>query len=332
MTSFTVFYDDARADAWLNDDRLLALIRFGPPTAPLSDPRVCAIPLPELGGGATAEVWLGARPALIGITDGIRHANDGEVLFLQLSLDEYAPDALQPLTAVAYRRLFALARSLGYVHFLRIWNYFSEINQEFEGLERYRAFCAGRHQALVAELAEFETRLPAASAIGTHGPGLSLYALAAREPGAQIENPRQVSAFHYPRRYGRRSPSFSRAVLKAWGEGREHLYISGTASIVGHASRHGDLLSQLDETLANLEALLAEANRRASAPLGLVLLKIYVRSDLDPSPLRARIAQTMGADVPMLFLRADICRQELLVEIEGLATSIASHHLQDRAL
>jgi chorismate lyase/3-hydroxybenzoate synthase len=114
-----------------------------------------------------------------------------------VDLDEYAPDALQPLTAVAYRRLFAAARALGYPHFLRIWNYFPQINRECEGLERYRAFCAGRHQALVAELAEFETRLPAASP-SDRGPGLQLYALAASEPGMQIENPRQTSAFHYP--------------------------------------------------------------------------------------------------------------------------------------
>ena len=330
MTAFTVFYgDDAQADAWLNDERLLALVRFGEPASTGPDARICGVALAELGGTATTEVWLGARPARIGVTDGIRHASDGEVLFLQLRLDEYAPEALQPLTAVAYRRLFAMARALGYAHFLRIWNYFPAINQEYEGVERYRAFCAGRHQALVAELAESETRLPAASAIGTHGPGLQLYGLAARQPGAQIENPRQVSAFHYPRQYGRRSPSFSRAVLKTWGEGREHLYISGTASIVGHASQHADLLFQLDETLLNLEVLLAEANRRALAPLRWALLKVYVRPDLDPTPLRARIAQAFGTDAPMLFLRADICRRELLIEIEGLAASVATHHRQD---
>lgn len=331
MNPFAVFFcDEAGVDRWLNDERLLALVRFGEPASTEPDPRVSVVALAELGGTATAEIWLGARPAQIGITDGIRHASDGDVLFLHLHLDEYAPDALQPLTAVAYRRLFALARTLGYRHVLRIWNYFPQINREYEGLERYRAFCAGRHQALIAVLAEFETRLPAASAIGTQGPGLQLYGLAARQPGAQIENPRQVSAFHYPRQYGRRSPSFSRAVLKDWGEGREHLYISGTASIVGHASRHPDLWPQLDETLANLEALLAEANRRAATPLDWALLKIYVRPDLDPTPLRDRIVQRFGADIPMLFLRADICRQELLIEIEGLAaTGVAGHQRQD---
>lgn len=326
MSLFSVFYRNATDADGLNDSRLLALVRFAPSPPTGSDPRVCAVDLEELGSAATAEIWLGARPARSGLSEGIYHAEDGAALFLHARLDEYAPDALQPLTAVLYRRLFAKARALGYPHVLRAWNYFPRINRECDGLERYRAFCAGRHQALAAELAEFETRLPAASAIGTRAGGLQLYALAAREPGVQIENPRQVSAFRYPRQYGRRSPSFSRAVLKSWGEGRDHLYISGTASIVGHASVHQDLMAQLEETLANLDALLAEANRRAAQSLALALLKIYVRPDLDPAPLRGRIAQAFGEHTPLLFLRADICRRELLLEIEGLAVSPAARH------
>ena len=195
----------------------------------------------------------------IGRVSGVSYASNGEVLFLQLRSEEYAPDALQPLTAIAYRRLFAVARAQGYPHFLRIWNYLPDINQECGGLERYRAFCAGRRQVLDAALAEVETRLPAASALGFPASGLHagdnsaegglrLYALAGRAVGEQIENPRQISAFHYPPEYGPRSPSFSRAVLKHWGGGRYHLYISGTASVVGHASQHSELMAQLDET------------------------------------------------------------------------------------
>ena len=153
--------------------------------------------------------------------------------------------------------------------------------------------------------------------------GLRLYALAGREAGEQIENPRQISAFHYPPEYSPRSPSFSRAVLSRSGDGECRLYISGTASVVGHASRHSDLIAQLDETLVNLAALLAEAGRRAATPLQPALLRVYVRPDYDPAPLRERINQAFGRAAPMMFLQADICRQELLIEIEGLAVSAA---------
>jgi hypothetical protein len=39
--------------------------------------------------------------------------------------------------------------------------------------------------------------------------------------------------------------------------------------------------------------------------------------------LRARITEALGADAALLFLQADICRRELLVEIEGLAVGVA---------
>ena len=305
----------------MNDDRLLALMRFGLLVGPPADLRIGVIPLPELGGGATVEVWRGARPAQTGVLDGVHYADNGDALFLHLHLNESASDALNPLTTVAYQRLFAAARARGYPHLLRVWNYFPAINQEAGGLERYRAFCVGRHAALRAERAEWETHLPAASAIGAAEPGLRLCALAARDPGWQIENPRQVSAFHYPTQYGPQSPSFSRAILKHWGAQDYHLYISGTASVVGHASQHLDLMAQLDETLLNLAALIAQASQRTPAPLRPVLFRVYVQPDLDPAPARERIARAFGPDIPLLFLRADICRRELLIEIEGLAAT-----------
>ena len=82
-------------------------------------------------------------------------------------------------------------------------------------------------------------------------------------------------------------------------------------------------MAQLDETLLNLAALIAQANRRTPAPLRPALFRVYVRPDIDPAPVRERIARAFGPDTPLLFLRADICRQDLLIEIEGLATSTA---------
>lgn len=324
MTGCSIAYGHAaQADACLKDERILALVQYGEPSPRQAlEPRLCRIPLTELGGTGTVEIWRAAQPTQTGALDGVGYVCAGEVAFLQVSLAEPSAQALQELTALAYRRLLATAHALGYPHFLRIWNYFPDINHECGGLERYRAFCAGRHAVLATEWAAFETQLPAASAIGTDGFGLRVYALAARAAGIPIENPRQVSAFRYPPQYGQRSPSFARATLKAWSKSCEHLYVSGTASIVGHASQHEALWPQLEETLANLEVLLAAANRRAHTPLQWALLKIYLRSALDPAPLRARIAQACGQTVPLLFLQGAICRQELLLEIEGVAQTI----------
>ncbi|HPB31700.1 MAG TPA: Rid family hydrolase, partial [Candidatus Sumerlaeota bacterium] len=156
-----------------------------------------------------------------------------------------------------------------------------------------------------------------ASAIGTCGPGLQLYALAAKEPAVQIENPRQVSAFHYPRQYGRRSPSFSRAVLKAWGEGREHLYISGTASIDhrGEILHPGNVLRQFDRTIENIGALLEQAGATIA---DMSLFIVYVRDPADAAKARDEMRLRFG-DAPVVAVTAPVCRPGWLIEVEGQA-------------
>src|SRR5690606_13866131 len=91
--------------------------------------------------------------------------------------------------------------------------------------------------------------------------------------GVPVENPRQVSAYRYPRQYGPTPPAFARAMLSP----AKQLLVSGTASVVGHASHHvGDAAAQLDETARNLDSLMRTAG---IGPLGAEsLLKLYVRN------------------------------------------------------
>jgi enamine deaminase RidA (YjgF/YER057c/UK114 family) len=163
--------------------------------------------------------------------------------------------------------------------------------------------------------------VPAACALGSPpGSPLSIYFLAARRPPKTIENPRQTSAYHYPPKFGKHSPIFSRACL--WGDsGDSKLFVSGTASIVGHETIHaGDVIAQTRETMSNIGALLHEANRTAGAARyswdGL-MLKVYVRR---PSDLPAIESALAGLPPPasIVYLQADVCREDLLVEIEAV--------------
>ncbi len=175
---------------------------------------------------------------------------------------------------------------------------------------------------MARHLSDFEPSLPAASAIGTHSPGLLIYFLACRHPGVQIENPRQTSAFHYPQAYAPKSPSFSRSILRKEADDRYRLYVSGTAAIVGHISKHpGEVTHQVDETCENLDALLASAGERVGKRLRFRLLRVYLRETAELTPFRSKIGRRFGEDVQLLFLRGDICRPDLLVEIEGIAES-----------
>jgi chorismate lyase/3-hydroxybenzoate synthase len=275
-----------------------------------------------LGAEGTAEVWVSHDPVVYGAFGPIRFAANEHILFGGLHLREQEHETLELAAYRAYRSVLELLRDRGYSYPLRMWNYFPGINEEFLGLERYQRFCLGRHQAFAEHRYTFDGDLPAASAIGIPGEGLWVYFLAAREPGVHIENPRQISAYRYPLRYGPRSPSFSRATLTDFS-GERQLYLSGTASIVGHETRHrDDAAAQLRETLANIEAILDHPAVNARPGLkqlnGPSLLKVYVRDPADFDLVSGMLAKAVGAECPILYLHGDVCRRDLMLEIEGV--------------
>ena len=145
---------------------------------------------------------------------------------------------------------------------------------------------------------------------------IQVYGLAARVGGVAVENPRQVSAWRYPREYGPTPPTFARATRT----GADQLLVSGTAAVVGHASRHaGDTLAQIDETLLNLDHLFAASGH---APGGhdaaRTLLKVYLRDAADAAIVERRIHERYPGLGGLLLLVGDICRRELRVEIDGI--------------
>ncbi|MBP7598855.1 MAG: pteridine-dependent deoxygenase [Pseudoxanthomonas sp.] len=309
--------------ALLGMSETLAVFGFGalaPSSAAIDDPRYLHVPLSPLREAAAPyEVWRSAGPVATGREGAIRCSHDGALMFGVLEWEE--PDGgILHASAHAYAALVAFWRDSDYPHLLRIWNYFDAITLGEGDSERYRQFCVGRVQGL----GDVDTRtLPAATAIGSRDGRrvLQVYWLAAREPGLPLENPRQVSAYRYPREYGPQSPTFARALLPP--SPRVPLLLSGTASIVGHASQHADSLrAQLDETLTNLDSLLGAARERAptlSPHLdGTSRLKVYVRDATDADAVAAQLEARLGTRVPWLMLHADVCRRELLVEIEGM--------------
>jgi chorismate lyase/3-hydroxybenzoate synthase len=118
------------------------------------------------------------------------------------------------------------------------------------------------------------------------------------------------------------SPGFSRGALLDAGSEAPRLLASGTASIVGHVSQHvGDLRAQLRESLANLDALLAEGQRVARRDFPLAdceALRVYLRHADDLATAQQVLGETALPAERVLYLRGDVCRRELDVEIEGV--------------
>ena len=314
------YVDAATPSALLAGDDVLAAFGFGTDAPPaLADPRYLRVPL-EPYGPAAFEVWRGCGPVVRGRDDGVRWACDGQLLFGVIEVPE-DDGGIQDAAQRAYARLAAFTTRSRTPHLLRVWNYVDAITLGAGDDERYRAFCVGRARGL----GDFDVRsLPAATAIGRCDGErvVQVYWLASAAPGTPVENPRQVSAYRYPRQYGPQSPSFARAMLPPDGS-RMPLLLSGTAAIIGHTSMHdGELLAQLEETFANFDALLGAAragNPALPAQFGPgTRLKVYVRDRADLAPVADALDARFGDHVPRILLHAAICRRELAVEIDGV--------------
>lgn len=90
-------------------------------------------------------------------------------------------------------------------------------------------------------------------------------------------------------------------------------------SRLSHGLSH--VLAQFEETLANIETVIAHANLRcASAPLapGELATRFYIRDAAHVARIRATLGPRLDA-AQAIYLQADIGRADLLLEIEGIA-------------
>lgn len=288
----------------------------------LAAPGLAAPALPLLAPpGPCVDAWLGAAPLRSGRTGGVQWQDDGHWVFGHVDAADADADIARTAQR-AYLDIFAALQACGQPQLLRVWNYLPRINADGGGLERYRQFNIGRQQAFIDAGRDRFEGAPAASAVGTRGGELGVRFLAGRVAPRALENPRQVPAYRYSPAYGPRSPTFSRAALADAGSGRLALFVSGTASIVGEHSMHpGDVRAQMHETLRNLQAVLDAARAQGTAAFTLPDLRcaVYLRHAADIAAVRELFEAAFGAASDAVFLQADICRSDLLVEVEGHA-------------
>ena len=301
--------------------------------------------IPNLSSGESTASELAAAPewigALVGKADRIvRKAGGIETTLVHGDIAAFVSavarkarvsngQAFRDRTIDAYRAVRVAIDSSGANHIVRMWNHIPGIHDPLDAeCDRYMHFNAGRYAAM-CEWFGGATRIPdlvpAASGVGHDGQDLVVRALALRAPGKPVENPRQIPAFRYSRRYGPIPPCFARATRIDLP--RPALLIAGTAAITGEQSQHlGDLDRQLELTLENLRVLIRAGAPSIDAsidPLRLVdSARVYVARSEDIAAVRAALrAGVFGAGEEKIdFLRADLCRADLLVEIEGVAS------------
>jgi chorismatase len=274
-------------------------------------------------GLAAEEIWRTDRTVRAGVVDAAVFAEDGEHLFYAVRLEP------QPVYRDRVRELYENALRFtwerGYTDLVRMWNLIGGIiSPNSEGVEIYRDFCVGRDEAFATWGQQFP-QLPAATGIGKLSPGVDLCFLATK-PGRTIhlENPRQTPAYEYPSRYGPKSPSFARATFLK-GDGSGSLFVSGTASILGEDTAHvDDIARQTVETLRNISLLVGSDNLGRYGVDGgydvrdLDQVKVYVRHREHLPVVRDICTLVFPGDSEIAYFNVDVCRAELLVEIEGV--------------
>ena len=223
---------------------------------------------------------------------------------------------------------------------VRTWLYIGGITEIQNGIERYRELNRARTDVFNTQHAKGRMPVgsndqvcyPASTGIGMSSPGLDIGCLALQSDRDDVlllslENPQQTAAFDYDPSFSVKSPKFSRAMAVMIGN-YVTTWISGTASIVNSESIHlGDAAMQTEQTIDNIENLIARENfarhgvNGAGAELSdLAKVRVYVKHPEDYEACREVCERRFGS-LPTIYAQADVCRSELLVEIEGVTFS-----------
>jgi enamine deaminase RidA (YjgF/YER057c/UK114 family) len=226
------------------------------------------------------------------------------------------------------------AEGMSFNHIVRQWNYIGNILEINEELQNYQVFNEVRSEFYH----EYRTihGYPSATGIGMKLGGvlIDFCAVMTNEEilVKPIDNPAQVNAYEYGQQVlkggtekgksVKHPPQFERALLLS-GKRNSTLFISGTASIVGQETIGVDNVEE--QTLVTIENISKLTDQHRLSFLtgnpdrieeSLILLRVYVRYQKDFEKVK-RICQEKFQEAPSVFIESDICRDNLLVEIEA---------------
>lgn len=224
----------------------------------------------------------------------------------------------------AYSDIFKALHDLQFAYLWRVWNFIPHITDiSATGVETYHAFNQGRAQAYADAQAQHILPpkalqlMPAATAVSCLGEAVQIYFIAARQAGSIIDNPLQVAPIRYPSIYGTYAPRFARARLTTCSNSTPMLCISGTAGITGHRSMcPQDIIGQCRVMWGNINAVLQQAQR---SPQHLHGITVYIRHTYHAAAVQNYLHQLLPDNTAVAYFIADICRKDLLVEMEAVA-------------
>lgn len=241
----------------------------------------------------------------------------------------------------AFTYLKELYQHLGinFNNIVRQWNYVGEIlskeeDEEHRSRQHYQMFNESRSSFY----GQYRTRkdYPAATGIGMKYLGVCIdsFAVAGNDnlKIIPISNPAQSESYQYGQQVlvgdpdkkmkQNQPPQFERAKLISLN-GVSRVLVSGTASIIGQDTIGiDDVEEQTRVTIQNIQRLTHPDNLRkhdpeiTTIPNQYSYVRVYVKRKADIDKVRTICSETFS-EVPVTYVVADICRDNLLVEIEA---------------
>lgn len=214
----------------------------------------------------------------------------------------------------------------------RQWNYIEKITALEGTRQHYQDFNDARSQFY--NQVSWENGYPSATGIGvTHGGILiDIDAVILNDVDCYVtplDNRLQIAAHRYSEEVliseqaVKTTPKFERGKCMNFGD-NGIIYISGTAAIRGEESlREADLAEQLYATMENIAYLISLENVTLAGascrfqPM-VTMLRVYLK-DMSSVREAKELMDAFRLNIPVVYLWADICRDELLIEIEGIA-------------
>ena len=207
----------------------------------------------------------------------------------------------------------------------RQWNYIQGITMLNDDSQNYQEFNDAR--SLFYNKSQWTNGYPAATGIGADAGGVvvEICAIKNSAPSLTIDNPLQTAAHNYSQKVldgkiitevgERTTPKFERARLLG-----NTIFISGTAAIKGEQSiKSHNAVEQTADTMEIMDRLVSKENIPTENNGSTYdLLRIYVKNKEDIEGIK-NFMETHYPSAKKHYLIADVCRPELLVEIEGIA-------------
>lgn len=212
---------------------------------------------------------------------------------------------------------------------VRQWNYVPDILDirafDDKNLQHYQLLNDIREKYY--STTNFNNGYPAATGIGTKNGNFDLDFFAIKNnPSLQLvglSNPKQQDAYTYdqalllgdaPLGQSKKTPMFERGKILKTNED-SLIFISGTASIIGQDTIGiGDIKYQTETTINNMLELIPKMENLQTKQF--TYIRAYIKEGHHFQTVRA-ICETHFPDVPILYLQADVCRDNLLVEMEA---------------